>query len=158
MIITGNFQISSSHLSLGRDVTLPSSPSSRDVGAFKALSAAIHSSSSGTSRSKGTNETLAIIQLSHSGRQSLRFLGGRMGTFLQPLSSSSRRVGDDTTEGFLAKVVYWVSFQKPRALSRQGIENVVQGFVDAARLASETGFDGVQLHAAHGCNMPHFDY
>lgn len=149
MVITGNFQISSAHLSLGRDVTFPSLPSSRDVEAFKALSVAMHSSCS----PKGTDGPLAIIQLSHAGRQSPRFIGGRLGTLQQPLSPSSRRVGDDTRGGFLTNLTNLILFQKPRVISRKQIGDVVDAFVLAAKLTYEAGFDGVQVHAAHGCGF-----
>ncbi|UCG38115.1 MAG: NADH:flavin oxidoreductase [bacterium] len=38
----------------------------------------------------------------------------------------------------------------PRAMSHQEIGEVVQAFGQAARRAREAGFDGVQLHGAHG--------
>ncbi|KAF8521006.1 hypothetical protein JB92DRAFT_2892414 [Gautieria morchelliformis] len=154
MIITGNCQVSSSHLSLGRDIIIPSSISALDLESFRALSLAIHSS--GTSPSRDTAGPLAIMQLSHSGRQSPRFIGGRLGTFRQPFSPSSRRVGDDTKEAFLSKLSYRLMFQTPRVLSREDIGDVVEEFVNAAKLACETGFDGVQLHAAHGYLLSQF--
>lgn len=155
MVITGNCQISSSHLSLGRDIAFPSSPSTRVVDAFKALSAAMHSS--GTSNVTGVDRALAIVQLSHSGRQSPRVLGGRLGSLRGPFGPSSRRVGDDTKEGILASVAYRLMFQAPRTLSQEDITEVIQGFVRAAKLAFETGFDGIQLHAAHGCEFTFLD-
>jgi 2,4-dienoyl-CoA reductase-like NADH-dependent reductase (Old Yellow Enzyme family) len=42
-------------------------------------------------------------------------------------------------------------FQTPRALSVNEIEDVVRAFVKGAKVALESGFDGIQLHAAHGC-------
>lgn len=37
-----------------------------------------------------------------------------------------------------------------RILSREGIGEIVRGFGEAARRGKEAGFDGVQIHAAHG--------
>ncbi|KAF8591302.1 FMN-linked oxidoreductase [Ramaria rubella] len=147
MILTGNFQISSSHLSLGRDATFPSKSAST-LNAFRALSAAMHA--------KENNRPLAIVQLSHTGRQSPRFIGGRLGTFRQPISPSSRRVGDDTKEGLLARLIYKLVFQRPRIVVREDVEDLVEKFVSAAKLAFEAGFDGVELHGAHGYLISQF--
>src|SRR5882724_9803280 len=144
MIITGNCLISASHLTLGRDMLLHLPDSDRDLNAFRALSAAMHSR--GLSDSESVTRTLAIIQLNHAGRQSPRFLGGRLGTFRKPLGPSSRRVGDDNKEGWLARIAYNVMFQTPRAISSREIEELIDRFASAAKFASQTGFDGVQLH------------
>lgn len=36
-------------------------------------------------------------------------------------------------------------------MSLQDVDEVVTAFVRGARVALESGFDGIQLHAAHGC-------
>ncbi len=41
-------------------------------------------------------------------------------------------------------------FATPRALEEAGIEDIIQRFGTAARLAKEAGFTGVQIHGAHG--------
>lgn len=149
MIVTGNCLISASHLTLGRDMILHLSASDRDLDAFRALSAAMNSR--GVSDSESVTRTLAIIQLNHAGRQSPRFLGGRLGTFRKPLAPSSRRVGADSKEGWMAKMAYKFLFQTPQVISSREVEELIDEFASAAKLASQTGFDGVQLHAAHGC-------
>lgn len=41
-------------------------------------------------------------------------------------------------------------FERPRAATEADIERVIGQFVDAARRSVEAGFDGVELHGAHG--------
>ena len=75
--------------------------------------------------------TPIIVQLAHAGRQTRRaFTGSR------PVSSTRRRSP------------YFRS--KPRLLGRKDALEIALQFVHAATLAREAGFDGVQLHAAHG--------
>jgi len=41
-------------------------------------------------------------------------------------------------------------YPMPQALSIDGIKNIVSAFANAARRASEAGFDVIEIHAAHG--------
>ena len=43
-----------------------------------------------------------------------------------------------------------LSMVKPRAMSESEIEETIAAFGEGARRAKEAGFDGVQIHAAHG--------
>jgi 2,4-dienoyl-CoA reductase-like NADH-dependent reductase (Old Yellow Enzyme family) len=72
------------------------------------------------------------IQLSHGGRQCFpSLLGGA-----QPMAPSA--VYDPST-----KII-------PRAMDDAEIWDLIDAFADAARRAFYAGFDGVQIHAAHG--------
>ncbi len=81
----------------------------------------------------------AIVQLSHPGRQVNRFVAG------QPVGPSDgpavRQLG---------------SFTAPRALTAAEIEDVVLRFAAAAATCQRAGFDGVQVHAAHGYLLAQF--
>lgn len=78
-----------------------------------------------------------VLQIAHAGRQTKPKLCG--GT---PVSASA--VPDP------------VSKSEPRALAPGEIETLIADFVRAARRAREAGFDGVQLHAAHGYLLSSF--
>jgi N-ethylmaleimide reductase len=47
-------------------------------------------------------------------------------------------------------------FSAPVALSKEGIKNVIEGYVQAAKNAIEAGFDGVEIHGANGYLLEQF--
>lgn len=156
MILTGNIQISSRHLSLGRDMVIPQCTSPSNVALFKKLADAMRGHDPDGKRNlvtKGHNRTLCIVQLSHTGRQSPRLVGGRLGRFHRPVGPSSKRLGEDTREGIFTKFAYAIGFEVPHTLNEREVKDVVQDFVRAAQFVYEAGFDGIQLHAAHGCEF-----
>ncbi|KAG6875496.1 hypothetical protein C0992_003583 [Termitomyces sp. T32_za158] len=94
------------------------------------------------------------MQLSHAGRQSLNLIGGRP-PFQPPLAPSPIRVASNGS-GWISKVIHSFAFQQPIEMSVKDIDDVVEAFIKGARVASEAGFDGVQLHAAHGYLLAQF--
>ncbi|MBQ4820837.1 NADH:flavin oxidoreductase/NADH oxidase family protein [Aquimarina sp. MMG016] len=78
------------------------------------------------------------IQVSHSGRQANKFSTSRP---LAPSEVQLRKMG---------------LFGKPKAMIAHDIQEVIAGFVKAAKLSKEAGFDGVQIHAAHGYLLSQF--
>lgn len=99
---------------------------------------------------EGINQTLALMQLSHAGRQSSNFIGGRP-PFRAPLAPSAVRVGTNADKGLIASLIHKIAFQVPRAMSLEDIHEVISKFARGAEFACRAGFDGVQLHVAHGC-------
>lgn len=93
---------------------------------------------------------LAIMQLSHAGRQSPRIIGGRY-PWVPPLAPSTNPM--TPREGFLSRLMFSLLFQTPRAASTQDIDSLIEAFLHAAAIACRAGFDGIQLHASHGCEF-----
>ena len=81
------------------------------------------------------------MQLNHPGRQMPKDLGQ---TTYAP-SAISLNLGS------LSK-----QFAPPQALSTEHIEAIIERFVHSAQLAEQAGFNGVQIHAAHGYLLSQF--
>ena len=87
------------------------------------------------------NNTQVWMQLNHPGRQVYAAMGGDV------LSPSDVAID-------LGKHSHL--FGKPRAMTQQDIEQLIQRFADSALKAEQSGFDGVQIHAAHGYLISQF--
>lgn len=150
IILTGNVQISTRHRGLGRDLLLNArAPSEEERVLYTKLANATRSVKD------GEEPPLALMQLNHAGRQSPNFLGGRW-PWDGPFAPSPRRVGEGSSEGRVARAIYRILFQTPRAMTLNDVEEVKREFVQAAVFAHECGFDGVQVHAAHGYLLAQF--
>jgi 2,4-dienoyl-CoA reductase-like NADH-dependent reductase (Old Yellow Enzyme family) len=78
------------------------------------------------------------MQLAHAGRQSPRYVT------TQPVAPSE------------VQLRVLGNYGRPRALAEAEILGLVQRFAAAARVARDTGFTGVQIHAAHGYLLSSF--
>ena len=78
-----------------------------------------------------------VIQINHAGRQTSASITGAPIVAPSPIPCPVRK-------------------EMPRALSTEGIEQIVQAFVQAARRAKEAGADGVEIHMAHGYLLDQF--
>ncbi len=82
-------------------------------------------------------DTKIMLQISHAGRQTTPEICGSIPVAPSPIA--------DKTTGIT-----------PRELSQQEITDIVKCFGQAAKRARSVGFDGVQIHAAHGYLLSEF--
>ncbi len=120
LILTGNIMLSKDARGEPGNVVLDQFS---DKQAFSDWTQAVHSEG-------GT----IFAQINHPGKQIPAFLN------MKPMAPSAIPLG-----GPLAP-----AFMKPREMSEQDIESVIKQFVATSKLAKEVGFDGIQLHGAHG--------
>ena len=77
------------------------------------------------------NGSRAIIQLHHAGRETVTALAGG-----QPVAPSS--------------VPCPVNRETPHELTTEEVYDLIEAYIDSAVRAKEAGYDGVEIHAAHG--------
>ncbi|KUJ83805.1 2,4-dienoyl-CoA reductase [Microbulbifer flavimaris] len=87
------------------------------------------------------NNTRVWMQISHPGRQVFKAMGGKA---LAP-SAIALNLGKHSK-----------MFPVPKAMDEAEILDVIQRFVNTAQQAERAGFDGVQIHAAHGYLLNQF--
>lgn len=88
------------------------------------------------------------MQLWHPGRATHQDINGGV----QPISSSDKPIRDESTHTPTGKHPYPV----PRPLRADEIPGIVERFRVGAQYAKDAGFDGVQLHGAHGYLLDQF--
>jgi 2,4-dienoyl-CoA reductase-like NADH-dependent reductase (Old Yellow Enzyme family) len=87
------------------------------------------------------NDTKVWMQINHPGRQVYKKMGGKV---LSP-SDIALNLGKHSS-----------LFSKPKAMDEAEIYDVIERFATTASLAQQAGFDGVQVHAAHGYLIAQF--
>ena len=128
MLLTGNVQIDRNHLERPGNVIIDREPDEAALEALRRFAAA------GTA-----NDTQLWMQISHAGRQTQAKLNPR------PKAPSAIKVALPGGQ-----------FGEPVALTEAEILDLIGRFATAARVAKETGFTGVQIHAAHGYLLSSF--
>lgn len=99
------------------------------------------------------NNTPALAQLVHPGRQSMVGAGNRS-FFAKNIAPSA--VAPNLGNGISDWIVGKILFGTPRAMSVEEIQTAVQEFATAAKMSYDSGFSGVQIHAAHGFLLTQF--
>lgn len=87
------------------------------------------------------NDTKIWMQINHPGRQVFKKMGGKV------LSPSDVALDMGKHSGL---------FSKPKAMTVEEINDVIERFTVTAKKAKEAGFDGVEVHAAHGYLIAQF--
>ncbi|KAK5656872.1 hypothetical protein OQA88_4421 [Cercophora sp. LCS_1] len=144
LILTGCIHVDANHMGSPSAITIdPSLPASTVHEAYAAWATA----------SKGESNTPSVVQLNHPGRQS-PISAGKRSLFSKAVAPSA--VPMDFGPGIFAKAATKLIFGTPRALTVGEIDDIVKQFAEAARVCAEAGFNGVQIHAAHGYLLAQF--
>lgn len=136
MLLTGNVQVDADHLGSAGDNFVDASIEADLVASWTRFANACKA-----------HKTPVVMQISHPGRQSP--LGaGRRSVCAKTLAPSPIPI--NLGDGLLARSAVGLLFGTPREMTEEDVRHVVNQFTTTARLAAESGFDGVELHAAHG--------
>jgi 2,4-dienoyl-CoA reductase-like NADH-dependent reductase (Old Yellow Enzyme family) len=128
LLLTGNVQIDRKHLEAAGNVAIDGS---EDAAALVALTGFAAAAKSGGAE--------VWMQISHAGRQTQKNINPH------PKAPSAVTVA-----------LPGGRFGEPVALTGAEIPALISRFAHAARIARETGFTGVQIHAAHGYLISEF--
>ncbi len=128
LVITGNVMVDARHLEAKTNVLIAGSP---DLARFAAWAQA------------GTDGgTPLFMQLNHPGRQTPRHVNPTpLAPSAVPPVNLFRRAS---------------AFGQPRAMTEAEIEQTIEAFANAAAVAKQAGFSGVQVHGAHGYLVSQF--
>ncbi|MEO0983501.1 MAG: NADH:flavin oxidoreductase/NADH oxidase family protein [Pseudomonadota bacterium] len=126
--LTGNVQIDRRHLERPGNVVIDGKPANEAMAKLAAWAEA--------GKADGCK---MIMQISHAGRQTPKSVNER------PRAPSP--VALNMPGGV---------FGAPRAMTGDEVKRVIEGFGNAATVAKAAGFDGVQIHAAHGYLISQF--
>lgn len=132
VILTGNIMIDYDQLEAAGNAIIPQDApfSGERFEAFKELAA--------QSKKHGS---LCVGQVSHPGRQAERRIQPN------PISASDIQLEGD----FMG-----LRFAKPHPASQEEIDNVIASFTHAAEYLHKAGYDGIELHGAHGYLLAQF--
>ncbi len=128
LILTGNIMVDGRYRERPANIVVDDTLDAASMAGLEAYAAAAKSGGS-----------VAIAQISHAGRQS-------------PATIAPQPVGPSAVAVKLPGGV----FAKPRALTEAEIDDTIARFAHTAKTCVEAGFDGVQVHAAHGYLISEF--
>jgi hypothetical protein len=132
VILTGNTMVSYDHLeAAGNPIIPPDAPFQGErFDRFAELA-----------RVSKLHGNLILAQMSHPGRQVPQHIQPN------PISASDIQLEGD---------VMGMKFAKPRAMTVDDIQDIVARFTHAAEFLHKAGYDGIELHGAHGYLLAQF--
>ena len=128
LLITGNIQVDRRYIERPGNVCIDGEQDEESLAALRALA-----------KAGQRHGSRIYVQLGHAGRQSNGMVN------MEPVGPGDVRIG-------MPKA----SFGTPRPLTRDEIGDVRDRFVHAAKVCQACGFDGIQLHGAHGYLLSSF--
>lgn len=128
MLLTGNVMVDRRYLERPGNVAIDGPQTDDALDALKRWS--------GAAREAGAD---IWMQLSHAGRQTPKIVAK------EPVAPSAVALG-----------IPGGTFARPRAITAAEIGEVIERFAHAASVAKRAGFNGVQIHAAHGYLISEF--
>lgn len=129
LLITGNIQVDRRYLERPGNVCIDGKQTDEQIRLLKEYA-----------KSGKHNNTKIFAQISHAGRQSNGLVN------MSPVGPSDIALQNVPKQ----------LFGKPRAMTLDEIQNLKERFIYAVNVCIECGFDGVQIHAAHGYLLSSF--
>ncbi|KAK2036747.1 NADH:flavin oxidoreductase/NADH oxidase [Colletotrichum somersetense] len=143
LVMTGNVEVDMKYLGSPKDIAYNDAiPYERMLEAWKAWAKVCN-----------RNGTPTIVQVNHPGRQSPMGTGKR-GLLEKTIAPSP--VPLNLGSGLIARLVNALVFGTPREMTVAEIQDVVRRFAQTAKLASDAGFAGIEIHGAHGYLLAQF--
>ncbi|OBT67038.1 hypothetical protein VE03_04429 [Pseudogymnoascus sp. 23342-1-I1] len=149
MVLTGNVMVSDTHMGNVKDVAISSN-------AVVQASKDLQESWKNWADTCQRHGTPTVVQLCHPGRQSPPGAGSR-GFFEKTVAPSAIKL--DFGPRIIDKLAVSIAFGTPREMTVDEISGdggLVDQFVAAAKQCFDSGFKGIQLHAAHGYLLAQF--
>ncbi|CRG84201.1 SH3 domain-containing protein PJ696,02 [Talaromyces islandicus] len=140
--LPGNVQVDAAYLGAAQDHTVNPKREEDLLARWKAWAAVCTQ-----------NGTPTVMQINHPGRQSPLGAGSRS-IFSKTIAPSC--VSMNLGNGLIARAASAIVFGCPREMTQTDIDNVIQQFAHTSRLAAKAGFQGVEIHAAHGYLLAQF--
>ncbi|WVQ97108.1 hypothetical protein IAU59_004218 [Kwoniella sp. CBS 9459] len=147
MIISGNVQVDPRHLASPHDLTIRQTAS--DLKTYTKLASIVHAAD---------RSTLLLMQISHPGLQSSSTINLSRWPWEPAIAPCEARpdISGGGSSGSRGGLMSWVWSHAMWPTKSRKVDRVeewldlVRKFVDAAVLAERAGWDGVQVHSAHG--------
>lgn len=155
LIITGNVDIDPLHLGTPFDVAIPYDEKSLQF--FKAAMKRYADACTGRDQPDKVNPSkrpLAVVQLVHAGRQSMR--GSGRGITKPALAPSAVPMSTLGSFGPLGRFMDYLLWGPVAEMTTEQVQQLRDRFVQAALICAEAGFDGVELHGSHGYQLAAF--